>query len=70
MNIGFKGHGHSLTFSNFFSLETARLIEAKFHVELPWDGRMKLCSNGPGNMTSMATMPISGKKRKKSSSRE
>ena len=28
----------SLTFSSFFSLETARLIEAKFHVEPPWDG--------------------------------
>ena len=44
-----KGHGHSLTlvqdhsdstFSNFFSLETARAIEPKFHVELPWDGEM------------------------------
>ena len=49
MNI--KGKGHSLTFvqghlrfttySNFFSLETARPIEAKFHVELPRDGGMK-----------------------------
>ena len=27
-----------LTFSSFFSLETARLIEAKFHVDPPWDG--------------------------------
>ena len=26
------------TFSNFFSLETAWPIEAKFHVEPPWDG--------------------------------
>ena len=48
------------TFSNFFSLETARPIEAKFHVELPWDGRMKVYSNGPGHMTSMAAMPIYG----------
>ena len=24
-------------FSNFFSAETARLIEAKFHMESPWD---------------------------------
>ena len=46
------------TFSNFFSLETARLIEVKFHMEPPWDGRMKVCSNGPGHMTSMAAMPI------------
>ena len=52
MNI--KGHGHSLTFiqghldltfSNFFSLETARLPEAKFHVEPPWDGIMKVNTN-------------------------
>ena len=63
MNI--KGQGHSLTldksFSNFFSLETARQIKAKFHVEPPWDGRMKVCSNGPGHMTNMAAMPIYGK---------
>ena len=26
------------TFSSFFSLETARLIEARFHVAPPWDG--------------------------------
>ena len=41
-----KGQGHSLTFmqghsgstfSNFFSLETLKQIEAKFHVEPPWD---------------------------------
>ena len=25
-------------------------------------GGMKVCSNGPGNMTKMATMPINGKK--------
>ena len=45
MNINGQGHsltlvqGHSdSTYSNFFSLETARPIEAKFHVEPPWDG--------------------------------
>ena len=63
MNI--KGQGHSLTldrsFSNFFSLETARQIEAKFHVEPRWDGRMKVYSNGPGHMTNMAAIPIYGK---------
>ena len=62
------GQGHSLTlvqghsgsmFSNFFSLETTTLIEAKFHVEPPWDGGM--CSNGPGHMTKMAAMPIYGR---------
>ena len=67
MNI--KGQGHSLTlvqghsdstFSNFFSLETAWPVEAKFHVEPPWDRGMKDCSNDPGHMTSMAAMPIYG----------
>ena len=55
MNIKCQGHslalvqGHSdSTFSNFFSLETVRPIGAKFHVEPPWDGGMKVCSNGPG----------------------
>ena len=49
MNI--KGQGHSLTlvqdhldstFSNVFFLETAWLIEAKFYMEPPWDGRTKV----------------------------
>ena len=53
MNI--KGQGHSLilvqchlnsTFSNFFFLETAVLIEAKFHMEPPWNGGMKMSMNG------------------------
>ena len=63
MNI--KGQGHSLTlvkdhsdptFSNFFSLGTARPIEAKLHVDPPCDRGTKVCSNGPGHMTKMATM--------------
>ena len=58
------------TFSNFFSLETARSIEAKFHVEPPLDGGVKVCSNGPGHMTNIAAMPIYGKNLKKSSSLE
>ena len=71
-----KGKGHSLTlvqghsdsaFSKFFSLEIARPIEAKFHVEPPWDGRTKVCSNGPGHMTNMAAMLIYGKNLKKNS---
>ena len=48
MNIKDQGHsltlvqGHSgSTFSSFFSLETAGLIEAKFYVEPPWDGELK-----------------------------
>ena len=44
--------------SNYFSLETAGSIEAKFHVEPPWDGGMKDYKNGPGHMTSMTAMPI------------
>ena len=35
----------STTFSNFFSLETARPIEAKFHMEPPWDLKMKYYSD-------------------------
>ena len=31
-----QGHSYSI-FSNFFSLETTRPIEAKFHVEPPLD---------------------------------
>ena len=63
MNI--KGQGHSLTLfqghsdstlSNFFSLETARPIEAKFHVKPPWDRGTKVCSNGLDHMTNMAAL--------------
>ena len=46
------------TFSNIFSSETTWPAEANFHMESPWDGGMKVCSNGPGHMTKMATMPI------------
>ena len=35
-----QSHSDS-TFSSFFSLETAMLIEAKFHVEPPRDGEIK-----------------------------
>ena len=45
-------------------------IKFKFHMEPPWDGRMKVCSNGPGHMTKMATVPIYGKNLNKSSSLE
>ena len=43
------------TFSNVSS-ETTGPIEAKFHMESPWDGGTKVCSNGSGNMTKMAAM--------------
>ena len=58
---------HSL---NICSSETTGPIEAKFHMESPWDGGMKVCSNGPGHMTKMAAMPIYCKNLKKSSSPE
>ena len=34
-------------------------------MEPPWDGEMKVCSNGPGHMTKMATMRIYSKNLKK-----
>ena len=49
---------HSL---NSFSSETAWPIIVKFHMEPPWDGGTKVCSNGPDHMTKMAAMPIYGK---------
>ena len=49
------------TFLNIFSSETAGPIEAKLHVEPPWDGGTKVYSNGAGHMTKMAAMPIYGK---------
>ena len=57
------------TFSNIFPSETTGPIEAKFHMEPPWDGGMKIYSNGPGHMTKMAAMPIYGKNLKKIFSR-
>ena len=72
MNI--KGQGHSLTLvqvhsdstlSNFFSLETAKPIEANFHVKTPWDRETKICLNGLGRMTKLAAMFIYGKNLKK-----
>ena len=49
MNMNGQGHlltlvqGHSdSTFSSFFSLETTRPIEAKFHVDPSWDEGVKV----------------------------
>ena len=72
--VNIKGQGNSLTlvqghsystFSNFFSLEIVRPNEAKIHMEPPWDSGMKVCSNGLGHMTKMASMLIYGKNQKK-----
>ena len=56
--------------SNFFSWKTARPIEAKFHLEPQWDRGTKICSNGLGHMTKMATMSIYSNNMKNSSSLE
>ena len=61
MNI--KGQGHSLIFKIFFSLETAKPIEANFHVDPKWDGGTNVCSNGSDHMTKMAAMPLYGIKK-------
>ena len=45
------------TFSNIFSSETTKAIEAKFHMESPWDSGTKVCSNGPGHMTKWPPCP-------------
>ena len=56
------------TFSDIFFSETTGPIEAKFHVEPPWDGGTKVYSNVPSHMTKIAAIPIYGKNFKKSSS--
>ena len=45
-------------FSKIFFSETAWPIKVKFYVEPPWEGGTKVCINGLGHMTKMATMPI------------
>ena len=62
-------HPRSLRFkiSNFFSLQAARPIEAKFHVAPPWDGGTKVRTISVCHMTKMATMSIYGKILQKSS---
>ena len=49
-----------MTISNNISKATWPIV-IKFHLELPWAEGTKLCSNGPGNMTNMAAMPVHGK---------
>ena len=57
-------------FSKIFSSETAWPIKAKFYVEPPWEGGVKVYINRHGHMTKMAAMPIYGKNLKQSSSSE
>ena len=59
--IGYQWSGvRRFTFSNIFS-KTAWPIKAKFYVEPPWVGGMKVCSQHLGHMTKMAAMPMYGK---------
>ena len=44
-------------FLKFYSSITTLPIEAKFHVEPPWNGVTKACSNDLGHITKMAAMP-------------
>ena len=55
--------GHSLRFNIFehIFLRNPMPIEAKFHVEHPWDGGMKVSTTGLCHMTKMTTMSIYGK---------
>ena len=57
-------------FSNIFFSETAWPINAKFHLEPPWEGGKKVYIIGPGHMTKMAAMPIYDKNLQKSSPTE
>ena len=49
----------TIIFKHLFS-ETTWPINAKFHMEPPWEGGMQVYINGPGHMTKMAVMPIYG----------
>ena len=47
--------------SKIFFSKTTWPIKAKFYVEPPWVGGMKVCSRHLGHMTKMAATPIYGK---------
>ena len=48
-----------MTVSNIFSKATGPIV-TKFHVEPPWAGETKICSNHSSRLACMATMPIYG----------
>ena len=35
-----------------------KIFKQKFYIETPYDREIKVCSNGVGHMTKMATTPI------------
>ena len=43
------------------SLKPLGQLELKFHMDTPWKGGTKVCSNGPGHMTKMAATLKYGK---------
>ena len=51
----------AFTISDVFFSETPCQIKAKFYMESPWVGGMKVCSLHLGHTTKMAAMPIYGK---------
>ena len=57
--------GYIRVYNHYFQIssarETAWSINAKFHVEPPWEVGKKVHINGTGHMTKMATMSIYGK---------
>ena len=57
-------------FQTFFPKKNSKSIEAIFHVEPSWNGRMEVSANGLCHMTKVAAMPIYAKKLSKSSSLE
>ena len=71
IHMSTRGQDHCLTFvqghSDLYfqtSSSAAKPLcpsNPKFHIEVLWVERTKICSNGPGHMTKMATMPIYGK---------
>ena len=52
-------NSHILTVLNI--LKATGPVETIFHVEPPGMEETKICSNYPGHMTKMASMPIYGK---------
>ena len=52
-------NSHMLTVLNI--LKATGPVETIFHVEPPGVEEAKICSNHPGHMTKMASMPIYGK---------
>ena len=54
-------HVYDQHFQTSSSLKPLGQSNAKFHVEPPWEGGIKVFINGLGHMTKMAAMPIYGK---------